>query len=52
MFVIFERIQEKFQVRCRHSTDDERVKATLQILYGQYHIWDLYVLGLKTKGFL
>ena len=24
------------------STDDERVKATLQILYGQYHIWDLF----------
>ena len=23
-------------------TDDGRVKATWQILYGQYHIWDLF----------
>ena len=36
----------------QHTTDDGRVKAISQILYGQYHIWDLYVLGLKTKGFL
>ena len=36
------------------STDDGRVMAISQILYGQYHIWDiyiLYVLGLKTKLF-
>ena len=32
-------------------TDDGRVMATFQILYGQYHIWDIYVLGLKTKVF-
>ena len=23
--------------------------AVSQILYGQYHIWDIFVLGLKTK---
>jgi hypothetical protein len=27
------------------------VKDIFQILYGQYHIWDLYVLGLKTNVF-
>ena len=33
------------------SNDDGRVMAISQILYCQYHIWDLYVLGLKTKVF-
>ena len=33
-------------------TDDERVMATSQILYGQCHIWDIYVLGLKPIFFL
>ena len=38
------------------STDYERVKAISQILYGQYHIWELfrsyiYVSDLKTKVF-
>ena len=36
------------------STDNRHVKAISQILYGQYHIWELfgsYVLGLKTKVF-
>ena len=32
-----------------NSTDDGLVKATSQILYGQYHSWDLYVLGLKIN---
>ena len=31
------------------TTNDGRVKAIFQIIYGQYHTWDLYVLGLKTK---
>ena len=33
------------------ATDNGRVKAISQILYGQYHIWDLYVLGLEPKDF-
>ena len=36
------------------STDDGCVKAISQILYSQYHIWDIfviYVLVLKTKVF-
>jgi hypothetical protein len=32
-------------------TEDGSVKALSQILYGQYHIWELYVLDLKTKVF-
>jgi hypothetical protein len=34
----------------RVVTDDRRVKAISQILYGQYRIWDWYVLGLKSKS--
>ena len=32
-------------------TDNRLVMAIFQILYGQYHICDLYVLGLKSKVF-
>ena len=32
-------------------TDNWRViMAISQIFYGQYNIWDIYVLGLKTKN--
>ena len=34
-----------------NNTDNGRVLASSQILYGQYHIWDIYVLGLTTKVF-
>ena len=34
------------------ATDDTRVMAISQIIYEQYHIWDIYVLGLKTKVFV
>ena len=33
------------------STYNGCVKIISQILYGQYHIWELYDLGLKTKVF-
>ena len=40
-----------------HNRTDASVKALSQILYGQYHIWELciwelYVLDLKTKVFV
>ena len=34
------------------ATDDTRVMAISQIIYEQYHIWDIYVLSLKTKVFV
>ena len=34
------------------TTDYRHPEVTSQILYGQYLIWELYVLGLKTKVFL
>ena len=33
------------------SINGGRVMAISQILYSQYHVWDLYVLGLKSKDF-
>ena len=33
------------------STEGGSVKALFQILYGQYHIWELYVLDLRTQVF-
>ena len=32
-------------------TDDGHVKAISLILSGQYHIWELYLLDLKSKVF-
>ena len=34
------------------GTDYGLLMAISQILFGQYHIWDIFWLGLKTKVFL
>ena len=55
MILSFWRVQFTFKYLFCYAlvltTDNERVMAISQILYGQYHIWELYVLGLKSKVF-
>ena len=33
------------------STDNGRMMVISQILFGQYHRWDIFGLGMKIKGF-
>ena len=39
---LFSKLDSMQVFKFSQNTDDGRVQVTLQILYGQYHIWDLF----------